>query len=165
MAQEDRIEVTGRKRKEISKLQNARDATQQIPFKQRKKIQLVGYVPIQIANLSLEEIELGKYEYVGVASLTQIADIGNVVNSIEETQKGMRDEFKDYLREKLEHLDAKNRCILESVLQRYKHLFYGQGSTELGCSSQVEHSKKTGDARPIKKNPLCFDTSCRRTHR
>ena len=139
MAQEDRIEITGHKRKEISNLQNTRDATQRIPFKQKKKIQALGYVPIQIANLSLEEIELGKYGYVGVASPTQITDtydcIGNVVNSIEQTHKGMRDEFKDYLREKLVHLDAKDRCILEPVLQRYKHLFYGLGSTELGCST------------------------------
>ena len=157
MAQEDRIEITGHKRKEISNLQNTRDATQRIPFKQKKKIQALGYVPIQIANLSLEEIELGKYGYVGVASPTQITDtydcIGNVVNSIEQTHKGMRDEFKDYLREKLVHLDAKDRCILEPVLQRYKHLFYGLGSTELGCSSQVEHSIETGDARPIKRTP------------
>jgi len=126
MAQEDKIEVTGPKSKEISSnLQNTRDATQRLPFKQRKKIQVLGYVPIQIANLSLEEIELGKYEYVGVASPTQIADtydyIGNVVNSIEQTHKEMRDEFKDYLREKLKHLDAKDRCILEHVLQRYRY--------------------------------------------
>ena len=157
MTQEDKIEVTGCKRKEISNLQNTRNATQRIPFKQRKKIQVLGYVPIQVVNLSLEEIEQDKYEYVGVASPKQIADTydcrGYVVNSIGQTHKGMRDEFKDYLREKLEHLDAKDCCILQPVLQRYKHLFYGVGSTELGCSGQVEHSIETGDARPIKKTP------------
>jgi len=32
-------------------------------------------------------------------------------------------------------------------------LFYGIGSLELGCTSQVEHSIEIGDAKPIKWNP------------
>jgi len=32
-------------------------------------------------------------------------------------------------------------------------MFYGLGSTELGCTSQVEHSVDTGDAKPINRNP------------
>ena len=32
-------------------------------------------------------------------------------------------------------------------------MFYGIGSLELGCTSQVEHSIETGDAKPIKRNP------------
>jgi len=31
--------------------------------------------------------------------------------------------------------------------------FYGLGSRELGCTSQIEHSIETGNARPIKKSP------------
>jgi hypothetical protein len=59
-----------------------------------------------------------------------------------------------YLKEKLTHLDKKDRSILEGVLQQYKHLFYGLGSSwELGFTSQIEYSIETGDARPIKKNP------------
>jgi len=38
-------------------------------------------------------------------------------------------------------------------LWQYQHLFYGIGSKELGCTSQVQHSIDTGDAKPIKKNP------------
>ena len=38
-------------------------------------------------------------------------------------------------------------------LRRYKHLFYGLGSRQVGCASQVEHAIDTGDARPIKRNP------------
>jgi len=38
-------------------------------------------------------------------------------------------------------------------LRKYKHLFYGLGSTQLGCTSQVEHSIDTGDAKPIKRSP------------
>jgi hypothetical protein len=32
-------------------------------------------------------------------------------------------------------------------------LFYGLGSRELGCTSQVKHSIDTGEAKPIKRNP------------
>jgi hypothetical protein len=39
------------------------------------------------------------------------------------------------------------------MLRRYKHLFYGLGSNNLGSTSQVEHNIETGDARPIKRNP------------
>ena len=49
-------------------------------------------------------------------------------------------------------MDKKHRNILEAVL-RYEHLFYGLGSRELVCTSQIEHSIETGDARPIKKSP------------
>jgi hypothetical protein len=62
-------------------------------------------------------------------------------------------DFEKYLREKLAHVEVKDRKILEAVLSRYKHLFYGLESKELGCTSQVEHSIETGDARPIKKCP------------
>jgi hypothetical protein len=43
--------------------------------------------------------------------------------------------------------------MLEPVLQKYSHLFYGIGSTDIGCTSQVQHTIETGDARPIKRNP------------
>ena len=38
----------------------------------QRKAQVLGYVPMQITNLSLEEVELGKQTYVGVASPIQI---------------------------------------------------------------------------------------------
>ena len=119
---------------------------------------MLGFVPIQIANLSLEEVELSKYRYIGVASspihVNDACDCeGYVVNSVNRTHKDTKSEFRGYLQEKLAHLDVKDRYILEPVLQQYKHLFYGLGSTELGCTSQVEHSIDTGDARPIKRNP------------
>ena len=61
--------------------------------------------------------------------------------------------FEEYLQEKLAHLKHAERRTLEPVLRRYKHLFYGLGSNQLGCTSQVEHSIETGDAKPIKGNP------------
>jgi hypothetical protein len=66
---------------------------------------------------------------------------------------GSKQKFKEFLREKLVHLRGKDRQILEPVLQKYCHLFYGIGSTDIGCTSQVQHVIETGDARPIKKNP------------
>ena len=53
----------------------------------------------------------------------------------------------------MKHLGKKDYSVLEPVLRKYKHLFYGLGSTELGSTSQVEHSIEKGDARPIKRNP------------
>ena len=42
---------------------------------------------------------------------------------------------------------------MESVLWRYCHLFYGIGSTDIGCVSLVQHTIETGHAKPVKKNP------------
>ncbi len=64
-----------------------------------------------------------------------------------------RREFDEYLNEKLAHLKNKERRILEPVLRRYCLLFYGIGSSDIGCTSQVQHAIETGDARPIKRNP------------
>jgi len=78
-------------------------------IKQRRKgnqkgIQVLGYVPIQIVNLSLEEVKMGKQKYVGVASSIQ----GNETQRREEydVSPALRDEdttsrrFDDYLQEK-----------------------------------------------------------------
>jgi len=114
-------------------------------------------VPIQIANLSLEEVELAKQSYIGVASPIQVENTqnpeGNVVNSVVKEPNTNENEFGSYLRSKLAHLGKKDRCILEPVLRQYKHLFYGLGNAKLGCTSQVEHSIDTEDARPVKRNP------------
>jgi hypothetical protein len=50
-------------------------------------------------------------------------------------------------------MNKEGRNILEAELRRYKHLFYGLESRELGCTSQEEHGIETGYARPIKKSP------------
>ena len=55
--------------------------------------------------------------------------------------------------EKLTHFKEEVRQILEAVLRKYRHLFYGLGGMELVCTSQVEHGIETGDAGPIKRNP------------
>jgi hypothetical protein len=75
------------------------------------------------------------------------------VNVIQHKIDAVPGDFVNYLREKLSHLGERDRLILEPVLQQYKHLFYGIGSRELGCISQVEHGIETGEARPIKRNP------------
>ena len=117
--------------------------------------QLLGYVPIQVMNLSLEEISMNKQQHIGVASPIQI-DVArtceeNRVNTVIKPQGQSEGEFMRYMNDKLAHLGARDQDILEPVLRQYKHLFYGLGSTELGCTSQVEHSIETGEARPIRK--------------
>jgi hypothetical protein len=73
--------------------------------------QIIGYVPIQIVNLSLEEITLTKRMYVGIASPTEPC----VRNELERIQvvnelkrKGDKDRdtrnFELYLNRKLEHM-------------------------------------------------------------
>jgi hypothetical protein len=122
-----------------------------------KRTQVLGYVPIEIANLSLEEVELNKCMYVAVASpirvnVSQVSK-GYDVNPVLRDNDATPGNFENYLREKLTHLPMKDRRVLAPVLRQYKHFFYGMGSVELGSTSQVEHSIETGDARPIKSNP------------
>jgi hypothetical protein len=118
---------------------------------------VLGYVPIQVVNLSLEEVELQKQTYIGVASPVHVNEIqvieGYDVNIIRQEPNATQGNFEEHLKEKLTHLNRKDRNILEAVVRQYKHLFYGLGSKELGCTSQIEHSIETGDAKPIKKSP------------
>jgi len=122
----------------------------------QKGTQIVGYVPIQVVNLSLEEIELSKRTYVGEASPLSNKDVVQEdvrINHVLKEPKLEPRKFEEYLQEKLAHLKIAERRTLEPVLRKYKHLFYGLGSTQLGCTSQVEHSIETGDAKPIKRSP------------
>ena len=118
---------------------------------------MLGYVPIQIINLSLEEVELEPKTYIGVASPIRINETreykGCNVNIVNKEVSAKQNSFDKYLREKLAHLKRKNRGLLETVLRQYEHLFYGLNSEELGCTSQVEHCIETGEAKPIKRNP------------
>jgi hypothetical protein len=125
--------------------------------KNKKGTQVLGYVPLQIMNLSLEEVEVEKQRCVGVASPIQIIEDKRQqsyeINPIFKDDRVNTRKFDEYLQDKLKHLDKKERSVLQPVLRKYKNVFYGLGSTELGSSNQVEHSIETGDAQPIKKNP------------
>jgi hypothetical protein len=103
---------------------------------------------------------LQKHTHVGIASPTQNNELGYPAeNEICITRKGVSEtaqslwDFDKYLQGKLRHLTKDKRRILEPVLQKYCHLFYGFGSTDIGCTSQVQHGIETWDARPIKRNP------------
>ena len=123
----------------------------------QKRIQILGYVPIQIANLSLEEVELKNQTYVGIASHIKGNERpifgGFDVNPVLRDVEVAPGKFEEYIQEKLPHLRKEEQKVLGTGLRQYKHLFYGLGSTKLGCTSQMEHSIDTGDARPIKRNP------------
>jgi DNA-directed RNA polymerase specialized sigma subunit len=90
----------------------------------------VGFVPIQIVNLSLEEVELHKHMYVGVASPTRCCDVKDtddygicIIQRGENKGDGCKQKFEEYLQEKLAHLKRKERQILELVLRKYCHFF------------------------------------------
>ena len=104
------------------------------------------FVPIQIVNLSLEEVKLHKHRYVGTASptLCGIVNPGDYGVIVVQKEENIRDnserKFEEYLEEKLAHLGRQEQKMLKSVLRKYRHIFYGIGSTDLGCTSQVQHS-------------------------
>jgi len=122
----------------------------------QRKTQVLGYVPIQVVNLSLEEVDLEKQMYIGVASPIQLSGAqveGCNVNTIQQDVSIKQENFEKYLQEKLAHLRTRDFQILGAVLRQYQHLFYGLGSKDLGCTSQIEHSIDTEEARPRKRNP------------
>jgi hypothetical protein len=124
-----------------------------------KRDHIVGFVPIHIINLSLEEITMKKHQSVGTDSPMKCSNIEDLpVQEVHTVQKraGNRENdevFEQYLQGKLGHLTGEDYQVLRAVLRKYRHLFYQEGSMEIGCTSQVKHTIETGDARPIKKNP------------
>ena len=118
---------------------------------------MLGYVPIKVVNLSLEEVQLAKQTYVAVASPIQVKDSqeleGYNVNTVQRESTARQGAFDKYLREKIAHLKEEDLSLLEIALRRYERLFYGIKSEELWCTGQVEQGIETGDARPIKRNP------------
>jgi hypothetical protein len=125
-----------------------------------KRSHLIGFVPIHIVNLSLEEVELSKHMYIGLAAPICCEEIENpqdcrirIIQAEKDNQEISKQQFQEYMQDKLAHLPSSEQQILQPVLQKYSHLFYGIGSTDIGCTSQVQHAIETGDARPIKRNP------------
>jgi len=78
------------------------------------------------------------------------------VNTVQQESAVEQRNFDEYLRETMAHLKEEDRSMLEVPLRRYKHLFYGLESEELGCTGQVEHSIERGDATPKKRTPIEF---------
>jgi len=90
-------------------------------------------VPIQVVNLSLQEVKLQKGTYVGEASPISNKDVVQKdveINRVLKEPKVEPRKFEEYLQEKLAHLNVAERRTLEPVLRKYKHLFYGLGSTQ-----------------------------------
>jgi hypothetical protein len=108
--------------------------------------EIIGYVPIQVINLSLEEVELSKHMYVGFALPTEIC-MGNElvrvqrVHELRETKEEDMDRsevaFEFCLNEKLGHLTEKDQNKLETILKKYCHIFYQEDSSVIGCTSIV----------------------------
>jgi hypothetical protein len=102
--------------------------------------QIIGYVPVQIVNLSLEEITLMKRMCVGLASPTEIC-VGDGLERVQfmSESKGNGDksrsarDFELYLNRKFEHMTERDQNCLKSVLRKYQHVFYQKGITAIGC--------------------------------
>jgi hypothetical protein len=77
-----------------------------------KRDHIVGFVPIHIINLSLEEIKMKKHQSVGTASSTKCSNIEDLpVQEVHTVQKraGNRENdevFEQYLQGKLGHLSS-----------------------------------------------------------
>jgi hypothetical protein len=93
-----------------------------------------GFVPLHIANVSLESIELNKGVYVGEAFAifcedvdcdTEMAYEMHAVQGVEKVTKRTMHKFDEYLQDKLQHLTRNNRELLGAVLTKCRHLFYG----------------------------------------
>jgi hypothetical protein len=98
-------------------------------------------VPIQIVNLSIEEVEMPKHMYVGLAAPIchkEIDDPDDYRIHIIQTERDQR--------------KSSEQQILEPFYKN-SHLFYGTESADAGCTSKVQHAILTGDAGPIKRNP------------
>jgi hypothetical protein len=94
------------------------------------RTQVLGWVPIQIANLSLEEVDLEKQMYIGVASPVQISETqeleGYNISVIRRDNNAHQDNFEKYLKEKLAHLQDKDQIVMNP----------GRGESRQGLGSQ-----------------------------
>jgi hypothetical protein len=96
--QKERLQGHKRKR-EIS---NAVSTTHKLKNIQRET-QVLGYVPIQAINLSLEEVKMEKHMYIGVASPIRVIEVREqekyCVNAVRRGNTVKQDNFGKYLNE------------------------------------------------------------------
>ena len=79
-------------------------------------------MPIQVVNLSLQEVKLQKGTYVGEASPISNKDVVQKdveINRVLKEPKVEPRKFEEYLQEKLAHLNVAERRTLEPVLRKY----------------------------------------------
>jgi len=69
----------------------------------QRNAKVLGYVPIQFVNLSLEEVELKKQTNIGVASPIQVIE-GYDVDIIRREPNATQGNFEEYLNEKTDAL-------------------------------------------------------------
>jgi hypothetical protein len=116
-----------------------------------------------VVNFCHEEIELPKATILDVAeeiSPSLVAEINGVERRDSNTKVKARSEvnsvatdsvFKQYLKEKLGHLNAEERAVMKQVLRKYRHVFHREGSNDFKGTDLVKHEIITGDARSIRK--------------
>ena len=122
------------------------------------------YVHVMVINYSHEK-KLPKAAVLGLAEETSARIVAAINDeellSVRQNGKtpprvstpGKDTWFKEYLRDRLGHLNREERAILEPVMAKYRHVFHSEGSNEFQGTDLVEHKIITGDARPIRKSP------------
>ena len=123
-------------------------------------------MPVEIINLTAEEIVLPQGYSLGIACEVEIADftkikrneiiendVGRSINIVRNERED-RKQFEHYLRDKLSHLDGLDAQLMSKVLRDNRDLFYKEGSRDIGCSSTVKHEINTGNAHPVRKQPI-----------
>ena len=117
----------------------------------------LGYIPVQLVNISKEELMLQKGHKLGEVSPLEIEHNVTAVTPINKRSRERETkeaaEFEMYLYSKLGHLERNDFDILANVLRNNRDVFYQEGSTDIGCTSKVKHEIKTGNASPVRKNP------------
>ena len=61
--------------------------------------------------------------------------------------------FKQYLQDRLEHLNQEERSVMQAVLGKYTHVFHREGGDDFQGTDVVEHRIIKGDVKPIRKPP------------
>jgi len=62
--------------------------------------------------------------------------------------------YRKLLQGKLEHLNHKEKQLLEPVLLKYAHVFHDEEGNEFKGTNLVEHEILLNDTRPIRRPPI-----------
>ena len=122
------------------------------------------YVHVMVVNFSHEELKLPKGAVLGLAEQTSasivaaINDESSSPSHSEKTPRGDNTEledtwFKQYLQDRLEHLNKEERSVMQVDLGKCRNVFHRVGSDDFQGTDVVEHRIITGDAKPIRKPP------------
>jgi hypothetical protein len=116
-------------------------------------------VKVMLANYSREELTLPNATVLGVAQ--EISEkIVDAINDEKTTDTGFftrRANSRLYyklLKGKLDHLDSKEKGLIEPVLKRFAHVFHDEETNDFKSTTLVEHQIIVTDPTPIRRPPV-----------